>query len=260
MNEIQEKMRQAIQFKEKTDKVVIESAKYNVAMMVGICDVRVTAYVGDDMERHEYTMDWHKQTRQFVNVRRKSHGLFDDFKRQYNEMKIAQMPPEMMFRLLQKANKRRKRESKKWKKEARWYRDDFIMERDAQARTCANFRKYMDEVEAREAELRHRENDYKQWRGHVDELVNKENQQFRLLYSLQECSCCKEKRWRKKYRETYSGMSEFCGKDINIVDDMMRQKNLPDNVKARLCDMRIAFVESREFLDKVMKDESVQSV
>ena len=163
---------------------------------------------------------------------------------------------EQLVELLQKANKRRKRESRKWKKEAGLYYRAFIRERDAQARTCANFRKYMDEVEAREGELQRRENEAKQWRDHVDELVNKENQQFRLLYSAQECSCCKEKRWRKKYRETYSGMSEFCGKYINIVDDMMRQKNLPDNVKARLCDMRIAFVESREFLDKVMKEEN----
>ena len=98
--------------------------------------------------------------------------------------------------------------------------------------------------------------EYQHWRNRVDELVNKEAQGYKDLYAAQECSCCKEKRWRKKYRETYSGMSEFCGKYINIVDDMMRQKNLPDNVKARLCDMRIAFVESREFLDKVMKDES----
>lgn len=258
MNEIQEKMRQAIRFKEKTDKVVIESAKYNVAMTVGICDVRVTAYVGDDMDRHEYTMDWNEQTRQFVNVRRKSHGLFDDFKRQYNEMKISKMPTEMMFRLLQKANKRRKRDSKKWKKEARMYCGQFLRERDAQARTCANFRKYMDEVEAREGELRRREGEVRKWRDNVNELVKQENQQFRLLYSAQECSCCKEKRWRKKYRETYSGMSEFCGKYINIVDDMMRQKNLPDNVKARLCDMRVAFIESREFLDKVMKEETIK--
>lgn len=50
----------------------------------------------------------------------------------------------------------------------------------------------------------------------------------------------------------YSTIAEG-GKYINIVDDMMRQKNLPDNVKARLCDMRIAFIESREFLDKILE-------
>ena len=155
---------------------------------------------------------------------------------------------EQLVGLLQKANKRRKRESRKWKSEAGMYYRDFIRERDAQARTCANFRKYMDEMEARDGELRQRER--------VDELVNKELQGYKSLYAAQECSCCKEKRWRKKYHQTYIGMSEFCGKYINIVDDMMRQKNLPDNVKARLCDMRIAFVESREFLDKVMKEES----
>ena len=130
MNDIQEKMRMAIQFKEKTEKVVIESAKYNVAMTVGICDVKVTAYVGDDMERYEYTMDWHKQTRQFVNVRRKSHGLFDDFKCQYNKMKIAKMPPEMMYRLLQKANKRRKKESEMWKVKALRYKKELLAERE----------------------------------------------------------------------------------------------------------------------------------
>lgn len=161
---------------------------------------------------------------------------------------------EQLIELLQKANKRRKRESEKWKEEARFYTRQFIAERDAQARTCANFRKYRDEVEAREVELRRRENEAKQWRDHVDELVNKEAQGYKDLYAAQECSRCEEKRWRKKYRQTYSGMSEFCGKYINIVDDMMRQKNLPDNVKVRLCDMRIAFVESREFLDKVMKE------
>jgi len=163
---------------------------------------------------------------------------------------------EQLVGLLQKANKRRKRESRKLKSEAGDYCRAFIRERDAQARTCANFRKYMDEVEAREVELRRREREYQHWRDRVDELVNKELQGYKSLYAAQECSCCKEKRWRKKYNQTYIGMSEFCGKYINIVDDMMRQKNLPDNVKARLCDMRIAFVESREFLDKVMKDES----
>lgn len=169
---------------------------------------------------------------------------------------LSDFSKEQLVVLLQKANRRRKRESRKWKKEARLYYRAFIRERDAQARTCANFRKYMDEAESRELQLHRRECEVKQWRDHVDELVKQENQQFRLLYSAQECSCCKEKRWRKKYRETYSGMSEFCGKYIHIVDDMMRQKNLPDNVKARLCDMRVAFVESREFLDKVMKEEN----
>lgn len=163
---------------------------------------------------------------------------------------------EQLIGLLQKANKRRKRESRKWKKEARSYRRAFIRERDAQARTCANFRKYMDEVESRELQLHRRECEVKQWRDRMDELVNKKVQGYKDLYAAQECSCCKEKRWRKKYCATYSGMSEFCGKYIHIVDDMMRQKNLPDNVKARLCDMRIAFVEGREFLNKVMKEES----
>lgn len=167
---------------------------------------------------------------------------------------LSDFSKEQLIGLLQKANKRRKRESKKLKKEAGLYYRAFIHERDAQAKTCANFRKYMDEVEARELQLHRRESEVKRWRNHVDELVNKENQQFRLLYSAQECSCCKEMRWRRKYRETYSGMSEFCSKYIHIVDDMMRQKNLPDNVKARLCDMRIAFVESRDFLDKVMRE------
>lgn len=161
---------------------------------------------------------------------------------------------EQLVGLLQKANKRRKRESKKWKKEAGLYYRAFIRERDAQARTCANFRKYMDKMEAREGELRRREYEVKQWRDNVNELVNKETAEHNALFAVQKCSHCEEKKWRKKYRETYSGMSEFCGKYINIVDDMMRQKDLPDNVKARLCDMRIAFIESREFLDKVIKE------
>ena len=255
MNEIQEKMRMAIQFKEKTEKVVIESAKYNVAMTVGICDVRVTAYVGDDMERHEYTMDWHKQTRQFVNVRRMSHGLIDDFKRKYNKMKIAKMPTEMMFLLLQKANKRRKAETKKWKEEARMYRSQFLMEHEAHTNTCVNFRKYMDEMESREGQLQQREAEVERWRNRVNELVNQEKAQHNALFALQTCSHCEEKQWRRKYRQTFSGMSKLCGKYINIVDYMMRQKNLPENIKARLCDMRVAFIESREFLDKVMREE-----
>lgn len=250
MNEIQEKMRQAIQFKEKTEKVVIESAKYNVAMTVGICDVKVTAYVGDNKERHEYTMDWHKQTRQFVNVRRMSHGLIDDFKRQYNEMKISQMPPEMIFRLLQKANKRRKTVERNMRKYAKRY---YIADKLNHTRLC-QWKAERQQWQKRERDLRRREDEYNYWRDKVNELVKKENDQFRQLFSLQECSRCEEKRWRKKYRETYSGMSEFCGKYIHIVDDMMRQKDLPDNVKARLCDMRIAFIESREFLDKIMKE------
>lgn len=163
---------------------------------------------------------------------------------------------EQLVGLLRKANRRRKRESRKWKKEARMYCGQFLRERDAQARTCANFRKYMDEVESREGELRRREDEVRKWRNHVNELVTRETAQHNALFALQTCSHCEEKRWRRKYRETYSGMSEFCGKYINIVDDMMRQKNLPDNVKARLCDMRVAFVESREFLDKIVKEES----
>ena len=131
---------------------------------------------------------------------------------------------EQLVGLLQKANKRRKRESRKWKKEAKSYTRQFIRERDAQARTCANFRKYMDEVEAREGELRRRENEAKQWRDRVDELVNKEAQGYKDLYAAHECSCCKEKRWRKKYRETYSGMS---GPALRHAHRLRREPRVP---------------------------------
>jgi len=49
-------------------------------------------------------------------------------------------------------------------------------------------------------------------------------------------------------------------KALKTATRVMRQKNLPDNVKVRLCDMRVAFIESREFLDKVMKDESNNNI
>lgn len=259
--DLQEKVREAIVAMTNTDDVFISNLNFE-ATKGGFKDVTVMAYVGnprDGLQR--FDMCWNPDKQRFfidgVTYRKhnKNSSLMDRFNSEYNSLKLGLMTHERLISLLQKANKRRKLVEKKWKKKAHRYRDDFIRERDAQARTCANFRKYMDEVEAREWELKRRENEYKQWRDRVDELVNKESQRYKDLYAAQQCSCCKEKQWRRKYRETYSGMSEFIGKYIHIVDDMMRQKHLPDNVKARLCDMRIAFVESREFLDKVMKKE-----
>ena len=159
---------------------------------------------------------------------------------------------EQLVGLLQKANDRRKTVERNMRKYAQRY---YIVVNLNNTRLC-QWNKERQQWNEREWDIKRKESEYQHWRNRVDELVNKEAQGYKDLYAAQECSCCKEKRWRKKYRETYSGMSEFCGKYINIVDDMMRQKNLPVNVKARLCDMRIAFVESREFLDKVMKDES----
>ena len=106
----------------------------------------------------------------------------------------------------------------------------------------------------RGAELLKRENEYQRWRNNVNELVRQENAAHNALFALQQCTNCKEKRWRKKYRQTYCGMCEFVGKYIHIVDDMLRQKGLPDNVKARFLDMRVAMLESREWLDKVLRD------
>lgn len=159
---------------------------------------------------------------------------------------------EQLVGLLQKANDRRKTVERNMRKYAKRY---YIVVNLNNTRLC-QWNKERQQWKEREWDIQRKEREYQQWRDRVDELVNKEAQGYKDLYAAQECSLCKEKRWRKKYRQTYSGMSEFCGKYINIVDDIMRQKNLPDNVKARLCDMRIAFVESREFLDKVMKDES----
>ena len=159
---------------------------------------------------------------------------------------------EQLVGLLQKANDRRKTVERNMRKYAKRY---YIVVNLNNTRQC-QWNKERQQWKEREWDIQRKEREYQHWRNRVDELVNKEAQGYKDLYAAQECSCCKEKRWRKKYRETYSGMSEFCGKYINIVDDMMRQKNLPDNVKARLCDIRIAFVESREFLDKVMKEES----
>jgi formylmethanofuran dehydrogenase subunit E len=157
---------------------------------------------------------------------------------------------EQLVGLLQKANNRRKtveRNMRNYNK--RHYLSDRLLHTRLR-QWEAEHRKWQE----REWEILHKENEYKQWRDNVNELVNKETAEHNALFAVQKCSHCEEKKWRKKYRETYSGMSEFCGKYINIVDDMMRQKNLPDNVKARLCDMRIAFIESREFLDKVIKE------
>lgn len=154
--------------------------------------------------------------------------------------------------LLQKTNKRRKTVERNMRKYAKRYYKNVHEHYDTLQRWKAERQQWKE----REWDIQRKEREYQQWRDHVDELVNKETQGYKDLYAAQECSCCKEKRWRKKYRETYSGMMQFCGKYISIIDNMMRQKNLPDNVKARLCDMRIAFVESREFLDKVMKEEN----
>ena len=159
---------------------------------------------------------------------------------------------EQLAGLLQKANKRRKTVERNMRKYAKRYYKEEHLRYDTLQRWKAERQQW----EEREGQLRRRESEVKQWRDNVNELVSRETAQHNALFALQACSHCEEKQWRRKYRQTYSGMSEFCGKYINIVDDMMRQKNLSDNVKARLCDMRIAFVESREFLDKVMKEES----
>ena len=180
-------------------------------------------------------------------------SLHDRFKREYNSFKLERLTKKEIFVLLTKANDRRKTVERNMRKYAKRYYKKVYEHYDTLRRWKAERQQWKE----REWDIQRKENDYKQWRDRVDELVNRETAKHNALFALQECSCCEEKRWRKKYRQTYSGMSEFCGKYIKIVDDMMRQKNLPDNVKARLCNMRIAFLESREFLDKVMKDESV---
>jgi len=158
---------------------------------------------------------------------------------------------QMLFRLLQKANERRKTVERNMRKYAKRYYEEIATHGELAQKLRDDLRKWQN----REWELQQREAEVKRWRDHVNELVNQETAQHNALFALQTCSHCEEKQWRRKYRQTFSGMSEFCGKYINIVDDMMRQKNLPDNIKARLCDMRVAFIESREFLDKVMKEE-----
>lgn len=250
-----EKIRQTIMEAEQADNVILESVRFNVSDYQNTSEIKVTALVGNrNPKERSYTLRYDTETDTYGIVNQPS--LYGRFKYEYNLFQLDRLSKEEIFVLLTKANDRRKTVERNMRKYAKRYYKKVHEHYDTLQRWKAERQQWKE----REWEIQRKENDYKQWRDHVDELVNKENQQFRLLYSLQECSCCKEKRWRKKYRETYNGMSEFCGKYINIVDDMMRQENLPDNVKARLCDMRIAFIESREFLDKVKKDESAQSV
>ena len=47
-------------------------------------------------------------------------------------------------------------------------------------------------------------------------------------------------------------------KYIHIVDDLLRQKNLPDNVKARLSDMRIAISDSRAYMEDLRRKQNLE--
>lgn len=149
---------------------------------------------------------------------------------------------------LMKANIRRKKAEKALKAESRRHRQEM----DEMKRLLDESNDKVRTREWRQLELERREEEYRKWRNNVNELVRQENERHNALYSLQQCSCCKEKVWRKKYLDTYDGMRTFVQKYINIIDDMLRQKNLPDNVKARFVDMRTAMIESREFLENVL--------
>lgn len=248
--QIMQKAKEAIIALEKTDMVIINNMNYDVNLE----RVVVMAYVSDPNKGlQQFDMHWVDDEQRFKIDNKFSNQLsFVKFHYKSNLFKLECMPQAQLISLLEKANSRRKAVERNMRKYAQRYYKKVHEHYDTLQRWKAERQQWKE----REWEIQRKENEYKQWRDNVDELVSRETAQHNALFALQECSHCEEKQWRKKYRQTYSGMSEFCGKYINIVDDMMRQKDLPDNVKARLCDMRVAFVESREFLDKVMKEES----
>ena len=163
---------------------------------------------------------------------------------------------EELIELILKANGRRKRESAKWKKEARLFRDGFIRERDDKAKMCSEFTKYRKQIEQRERLLSHDEQYYLEWKDKVKTLAEIEGKRLAYVEHMKRCNKCEGRKWHSLYKAKIKGMQEYVTQMLKFVSDVMRTPDIPDNEKARMVDMRNSLIDSRELLSKMSDDKS----
>ena len=188
--------------------------------------------------------------------KKKSRGLYDEFISEYNRLKLTKLEPYVLADIIVQANRRRKREAAKWKREATAYRKQFIRERDAHVRTQNNFRKHLDDCERREQTLRSREEDYMKWHNRVEELARIEADRLCYVQHIKRCNECEGRTWRKRFQTTIGGLQKYVGDMIRFVDDVLRDTAIPDIEKARMVDLRNSLVQSADFLKHRKQDGS----
>ena len=188
--------------------------------------------------------------------KRKYKGQMVEFLHEKGRLRLESKSKDELIEMIVKTNARRKQEVAKWHRLAKMYRTDFIRERDAQARTCANFRKYMDDMEQRERTMTDHDAFYKEWKNNVDELAQKEGKRLAYVEHIKRCNECNGRTWHKRYQLKVKGFQEYVTQMLKFVNDVLRDPSIPDIEKARMVDMRNSLIDSRDLLAKELDDKS----
>lgn len=162
---------------------------------------------------------------------------------------------EQLIEMLIKANRRRKEETSLWRRKAKVLGWKLEAERKANAKQETELRGWISHWRGKVNAMQQNEAEYNQWRYRVNQLVDERAQAYKDLFTVQTCSACDVKKRNKRY---FAAVFEFMTKYIHIVDDLLRQKNLPDNVKARLSDMRIAISDSRAYMKDLRRKQNLE--
>lgn len=261
MSNIREKAKKVIEKTMQTECVAIERLEFSVpSSNEPVTWVEVDAIVGQECRPMRFHMEWDGEVEDFrrceFESRGPAKGLLSRFKQEYTDFKLSRMSKQELFALLQKANRRRQRESAKWKKKARWYRDDFIRERDAHAKVCHEFVEYRRQLEQRERILTDREAYFQQWKDNVDELAHREGKRLAYVEHIKRCNECDGRTWHKRYKMKVQGFQEYVTQMLKFVGDVLRDPSIPDIEKARMVDMRNSLIDSRDLLAKELDDKS----